>query len=220
VLWHTITNKKTYIWSKRNGYCACSANYNVGLIAAAEYGIKPEVHIYRRADRELVSTFPLDTTVKCIGMAFSRSGKYLIMIGGVPDFRISLYDIEHNKKLVIPETKLPCKADEFLSVKFNPKNNMQFCILSQTVVYTFTIHQAYDVNQRGEQQFLGESSRLESTEYRDENPDLTFIQFVWDPYGRIHICTDQAMVIQVDPKYNKLENCLNLTHRAACCLMT
>ena len=117
-----------------------ASNYTVGFIAAAEYGLKPEVHIYRAADKERINSFPLDTTVKCIGMAFSRSGRYLIMIGGVPDFRISIFDCEQNKKLVIPETKLPCKADEYLSVKFNPQNNMQFCVLSQKVLYTYTIH--------------------------------------------------------------------------------
>jgi len=91
-----------------------TSNYNNGLLAAAEYGLKPEVHIYKQSTRELVHSFPMDTAVKCIGMAFSRNGKFLIMIGGVPDFRISVYDIEQSKKLVFPETKLPCKPEEFL----------------------------------------------------------------------------------------------------------
>ena len=64
----------------------------------------------------------MDTTVKCICMAFSRDGRYLLMIGGVPDFRISIYDLDESKKLVIPEAKLPCKPEEFLSAKFNPCN--------------------------------------------------------------------------------------------------
>jgi len=32
-------------------------------------------------------------------MAFSRDGRYLIMIGGIPDFKISIYDLDNNKKL-------------------------------------------------------------------------------------------------------------------------
>jgi len=36
----------------------------------------------------------MDTTVKCIGMAFSRDGRHLLMIGGVPDFKLSIYDVE------------------------------------------------------------------------------------------------------------------------------
>ena len=72
----------------------------------------------------------MDTTVKCIGMVFSRDGRYLLMIGGVPDFRISIFDVENNKKLVIPDTKLPCKPEEFVSAKFNPTNKSNFAILS------------------------------------------------------------------------------------------
>lgn len=64
--------------------------------------------------KELIQKFPLDSTVKCLGLAFSRDGKILLMIGGVPDFRISIYDLENSKKLLMPETKLPCKPDEFL----------------------------------------------------------------------------------------------------------
>ena len=110
------------------------------MIAAAEYGLNPEVHIYNAQTKELVHSFAMDTTVKCISMAFSRDGKYLIMIGGVPDFKITVYDVEQSKKLVMPETKLPCKPDEFLQVKFNPANHNEFCILSQTVLYSYIIH--------------------------------------------------------------------------------
>ena len=54
-------------------------------------------------------SFPIDTTVKVIYMVFSRDGKYLLIIGGVPDFKISIFDVESAKKLVLPDTKLPCK---------------------------------------------------------------------------------------------------------------
>jgi WD40 repeat protein len=130
VLWNTRTGEKDYIWSKRNGYCVACANYNNGFIAAAEYGLNPEVHIYRYPTKELVYKFGMDTTVKCIAMAFSRDGRYLLMVGGVPDFRISIFDVENNKKLVIPDTKLPCKPEEFVSAKFNPSNKSNFAILS------------------------------------------------------------------------------------------
>jgi hypothetical protein len=40
--------------SKRHGYSMVCANYFTGLLAAAEYGLKPEMHIYRSQDRTLV----------------------------------------------------------------------------------------------------------------------------------------------------------------------
>jgi WD40 repeat protein len=42
-------------------------------------------------------------------MVFSRDGKYLLMIGGSPDYRISIFDLENNKKVNLAESKLPCK---------------------------------------------------------------------------------------------------------------
>ena len=197
-----------------------TGNYNINMIAAAEYGLNPECHIYGLPSKELIYKFPMDTTVKCISMAFSRDGKYLLIIGGVPDFRISIFDIENNKKLVLPETKLPCKPEEFVQAKFNPSDKNQFAILSQTALHFFIIHQAYDITERGEQKILGESHRLEKVDYKDENPELTFSKFIWDPYNRIHLCTDLPMIIQINPKTAKLENTVNLTSRPATCLMT
>jgi len=130
VLWNTLTNHKDYIWSNRRGYCRAAANYFKNYVAAAEYGLNPEIHIYEFPSKKLKYSFPLDTTVKCIGLCFSRDGKYLIAIGGVPDFRISIYDIYQGKKVGMPETKLPCKPEEFITVKFNPSDSMQFAILS------------------------------------------------------------------------------------------
>lgn len=49
-----------------------TANYVSGLIAAAEYGLKPECHIYSYPSKEIVHSFAMDTTVKCMAMAFSR----------------------------------------------------------------------------------------------------------------------------------------------------
>jgi WD40 repeat protein len=102
----------------------------------------------------------MDTTVKCLRMAFSRCGQYLIVVGGVPDFRISIYDIENKKKVNMPETKLQCSAEEFLQVKFNPKTKEEFCILSTNSLNFYKIHPAYDVTERGDQKILGESFRL------------------------------------------------------------
>ena len=88
----TILNR-----SKRNGYCACTSNYHKNLIAAAEYGLNPEVHVYRYPGKELAFRFKADTTIRLLDMVFSRDGRYLLMIGGIPDFRISVYDLEQNK---------------------------------------------------------------------------------------------------------------------------
>lgn len=197
-----------------------SSNYNSGLVACAEYGLNPEMHIYKVPGKELKHKFAMDTTVKCIALAFSRCSKYLLMIGGVPDFHISIFDLENNKKLVIPETKLPCKPEEFIQAKFNPQSKSQFAILSQTCFYNYNIHQAYDVTMQEDKKILRDSYRLEHNTFKDENPELTFTRFIWDPYNRVEICTDQTMLLMVDPKNGVLDHTLNTSSRPISCILT
>ena len=66
------------------------------MLAAAEYGLNPECHIYQMPEKRMVMRFKMQTRLKCISMAFSRCGSYLLMLGGVPDFRMSIYDIKNS----------------------------------------------------------------------------------------------------------------------------
>jgi hypothetical protein len=116
-------NFELIVWlrSKRNGYCLVTANYHKNYIAAAEYGLGPEVHIYRYPGKDLIHKFKADTTIRLLDMVFSRDGRYLIMIGGIPDFKISIFDLENNKKISLnADAKLPCKAADYKKCKFNP----------------------------------------------------------------------------------------------------
>lgn len=122
-----------------------SSNYHRGLIAAAEYGLNPEVHIYRYPGKEIAYKFKVDTTIRLLDMAFSRDGRYLIMIGGIPDFRISIFDIENNKKLSIkPESKLPFKAVDYKKIKFNPVNDREFAILTVNSIYFYQMIEGFE----------------------------------------------------------------------------
>ncbi len=136
----TILNR-----SKRNGYCASTSNYHKNLIAAAEYGLNPEVHVYRFPGKELAFRFKADTTIRLLDMVFSRDGRYLLMIGGIPDFRISVYDLEQNKKIAIkPETKLPCNAQDYRKVKFNPTNDREFAILTSSAIFFYSMVEGFE----------------------------------------------------------------------------
>lgn len=43
---------------------------------------------------------------------------------------------------------------------------------------------------QGEKRILRDSYRLEHNTYKDENPELMFTRFIWDPYNRVQVCTD------------------------------
>lgn len=67
------------------------------------------------------------------------------MIGGIPDFRISVYDLENNKKLTIkPDVKLPCKASDYRKAKFNPVNEREFAILTSNCMYFYTMVEGFE----------------------------------------------------------------------------
>jgi hypothetical protein len=103
------------------------------------------VHVYKLQGKELVARFKADTTIKLLDMVFSRDGKYLLMIGGIPDFRISVYDIENNKKMTIkPESKLPCKPADYRKAKFNPVNDREFAILTATSCYFYSMVEGFE----------------------------------------------------------------------------
>lgn len=108
------------------------ANYTKNYIACAEYGLNPEIHIYKFPGKDLIHKFKADTTIRLKDMVFSRDGRYLLMIGGIPDFKISIFDLEQNKKLNLTSdtNKLPCKDSEYRKAKFNPQNGKEFAILS------------------------------------------------------------------------------------------
>ena len=59
---------------------------NKNLIAASEYGLSPECHIYEIPSKQAIAQFNMQTTLRSIAMSFSRDGNYLLIIGGVPDF--------------------------------------------------------------------------------------------------------------------------------------
>lgn len=108
-------------------------------MAAAEYGLKPEVHVYKLPGKEMIHKFRADTTIKLIDMIFSRDGRFLLMIGGIPDFKISVFDLENGKMLnlsgisheaTMGECKLPCKATDYKKAKFNPQNSKEFAIMA------------------------------------------------------------------------------------------
>jgi len=207
-----------YSRSKRNGFSAVAANVQKSLVAACEYGLNPEVLIFKYPGKDPVHKFKADTTIQCSSMTFSRDGRYLLMIGAVPDYTLSLLDLEAGKKLACTE-KIPCHKN-FKRAKFNPVNSREFAILASDCCYFYKIHPAYEVTQQKGQNFLGESDRLQKTEFRSENPEVTFGYFVWDGYGRVHICADLPQLIQVDSHTAAEECCLALQARPLTCTIT
>jgi len=48
----------------------------------------------------------------------------------------------------LADSKLPCDLKDFKLVKFDPSNSKEFALLSNTVMYFYKIHQAYEVTEQ------------------------------------------------------------------------
>ena len=135
-VWNITIGKKDFLWSKKNGYTACTANYMKGYIAAAEYGLDPDIHIYKYPGSQMVAKIKAETKIKCTDLTFSRDCTRLLMIGDKPDYKISIYDLEERKMLTINET---LKDKQYLKAEFNPADSDQFYVASPNVLTFYSI---------------------------------------------------------------------------------
>lgn len=121
---------------------------NNNLIAASEYGLQPECHVYQMPSKQVIAQFTMQTTLRSSAMSFSRDGNYLLIVGGVPDFTISIYDIKAQAFIKIPSTKLPFKHSQLRCAAFNPRSSEEFCVLSDTKVYFYSLKHAFQQGER------------------------------------------------------------------------
>lgn len=151
----------------------------------------------------------MQTTLRSSAMSFSRDGNYLLIVGGVPDFTISIYDIKAQAFIKIPQTKLPFKHSQLRCAAFNPRSSMEFCVLSDTKVYFYALKPAFMQGERAanaaeddESAFeLKESFRFDCTEFAaadvpvtDDQP-VVFSSLKWDMWNRVHLCTNKTQLL-------------------------
>lgn len=187
---------------------------NKNLIAASEYGLQPECHVYEMPSKQVIAQFSMMTTLRSSAMSFSRDGNFLLIIGGVPDFSISIYDIKNKVFIKTPPSKLPMKSSQLCGAVFNPRSQEEFCILSDTKIYFYALKHAFmqgEIQQASEDEEgstfdLKESYRFEVTEFaasqvpcQDEQP-VVFSSLKWDMWNRVHVCTNKTQLLQISSK--------------------
>jgi hypothetical protein len=167
--------------------------------------------VYQMPGKRIVAQINMQTTLRSSAMAFSRDGKYLMIIGGVPDFKISIYDLKAQQFLAIPNTKLPFGFNKLRNVAFNPRSNNEFCILSDTMIYFYTLKAAFqsgdkyigDEDDENRVLELVDSYRLDLATFSNtdvvNNLDtpVEFHSLKWDMYSRVHVCTNLTQMLQI-----------------------
>jgi len=188
--------------------------------------------------KRLIADFKMKTTLRCVGLAFSRDGKYLLIIGGLPDFNISIYDLEAKKFLVTDEHKLKYRSD-FISVNFNPRSKNEFCILSEQKVQFYTILPAFqfldgeDADNQGADSDGDGTNFIDAWRYEVEEFDamdvpvvegndarVSFTALTWDSQNRIMLSTNQKKLFHVCSKNPHIGKTLDLQSVPLSTIMT
>jgi hypothetical protein len=55
-VWDLASNKREHIWSQKYGFSSLTTNFRRNVMAVAEYGLNPDIHIYD-ASLNFVHTF-------------------------------------------------------------------------------------------------------------------------------------------------------------------
>lgn len=143
-VWRTSSGRKDFIYSTRNGYSAITTNQRCNYIACAEYGLNPKVQIREYPKGGVAHEFRAKAAIQVLDMQFSRNGKHLLMISGIPDFKLSVFDTEEGKFLEVEDT-LPC-PETYRKIKFNPRKNREFVILASDCIYFYKMIKAFEVD--------------------------------------------------------------------------
>jgi WD40 repeat protein len=190
----------------------CTSSNN-NLIAASEYGLQPECHVYSMPSKQVIAQFMMQTTLRSSAMSFSRDGNYLLIIGGVPDFTISIYDIKAQAFIKTPQTKLPFKHSSLRGASFNPRSHEDFSVLSDSKIYFYSLKHAFmkgdpPAHEDADENWfeLKESFRYEVVEFNanqvptsDDQP-VVFSSLKWDMWNRVHLCTNKTQLLQVSSR--------------------
>lgn len=197
-----------------------------GLIAAAEYGLDPDIHIYKYPGSQLMAKIKAETKIQCKDLVFSRDCTRLLMIGDKPDYKISIYDIDERKMLTINE-KL--KDKDYLKAEFNPADPDQFYVAGKsTLTFYSVIKNSYTItkDENGEGS-INRCERVNSAVFKpkeaenaEDQIEIVYKDIIWDPYSKLYISTNEKIIYQVDFNTGEEKMRLNLDEIATSMVLT
>jgi WD40 repeat protein len=186
-----------------------------GFIAAAEYGLNPEIHIYKYPGNQLIAKIKAETTIRVTDLSFSRDCTRLLMIGDKPDYKISVYDLDKNKMLTVNET---LKDKMYLTSAFNPSDPDQFFVASpHNLVFYNIISNSYAITEEDETG-INKCERVNSMIFPPPTEDTVYNDIIWDSYSKIYISTEQNTIHQVN--FNTGEELMKINDAARCLILT
>ncbi|KAK9814504.1 hypothetical protein WJX72_006907 [[Myrmecia] bisecta] len=115
-----------------------TVNSKHGLLAYAEKGISPAVHICRLTDLKQLAVLSGAAELGVSALAFSADGEWLATVEQEPHLQLRVWDWKEGKKLASGKTKKPA-----VEVSFHPLDRSQVCTSGQGELLLWQLKKVY-----------------------------------------------------------------------------
>ena len=207
-LWNLQNGKKQYIWSERNGFQFFTVNHKRGLIAVAECGLNPKIFLYQYP--KLNVTLELSSKIfflnakqlkslyiyidliplEVLDLDISRDGNKLLIVSGVPNYEVIIYDCLKKEKLQGKNCLVPIKQ-KFIKARFNPANENLFFVLYENGLYLHKILPAFELSS---QNALTKMYRIETNQVGNFD-GITLVSAIWDDDNKIYLASNSQITL-------------------------
>lgn len=92
------------------------------IFAYGEKRLNPAIHIHDSSTFQHIATFMNATTLEFTYLNFSRDGKFLVALGSIPDFSVTIWNVETGEIVGSSTT-----SSQTLSITFDPRDSTQLC---------------------------------------------------------------------------------------------
>ena len=128
--------------------------------------------------------------MEVLDLDISRDGSKLLIVSGVPNYEVILYDCHKKERIHGKSCSIPVKQ-KFLRARFNPANDNEFFMLYETALYIQRVLPAFEL---GPEQNLNKQARIESIQIPGLET-LSLVAAVWDESNRIYLASTSNVAL-------------------------
>eukprot|EP01062_Namystynia_karyoxenos_P000002 TRINITY_DN0_c0_g1_i2.p1 TRINITY_DN0_c0_g1~~TRINITY_DN0_c0_g1_i2.p1 ORF type:complete len:1657 (+),score=816.61 TRINITY_DN0_c0_g1_i2:133-4971(+) len=116
------SGRQQYLWNERSNRPVGPVAFNARqtMFCFAEQGHEPNLYVHSYPDMREVMVVPKGTTLEYSDLAFSRNGLHFAALGGLPDFNLSVFNVDAHSKTLKLLVRTSAAAHQAKSVSFNP----------------------------------------------------------------------------------------------------
>jgi len=123
--------------------------------------------------------------LEILDLDISRDGNRLLIVSGVPNYEVIVYDCVKKEKVQGKNCVVPIKQ-KFITARFNPANDNTFFVLYENGLFIHKILPAFELANSENQ--LNKMARIEMKQVSNLE-GMTLITAVWDEDNRVYLAS-------------------------------